>query len=152
MVHSVRFLIWLGAILLVIPRTINKVRLVILPATMKMVLASQQFKNLKVWTHGLISWAHILKLLLDDCHRTHLLISQHWFRWWLGYFREETIKWANIDPDLCRHLAALDHFQWWTFLYQTRTDENINDYGRDVYIMPMTTAVSGSERYSYQSH
>ena len=30
--------------------------------------------------HELISWAFPVKLLLGECHRTPLMISQHWFR------------------------------------------------------------------------
>ena len=37
-----------------------------------------------------------------------LMISQHWFRWWLGAVRQQVITWANVDPDLCRHMASLD--------------------------------------------
>ena len=35
------------------------------------------------------------------------MISQHWFRWWLGAVRQQANTWANIDPDLCRHMASL---------------------------------------------
>ena len=37
------------------------------------------------------------------------MISQHWFRWWLGAVRQQAIIWANVDPDLCRHMASLGH-------------------------------------------
>ena len=30
------------------------------------------------------------------------MISQHWFRWWLGVIRQQAITWTNVDPDLCR--------------------------------------------------
>ena len=36
-----------------------------------------------------------------------LMISQHWFRQWLGAVRQQAITWSNIDSDLCRHLASL---------------------------------------------
>ena len=36
-----------------------------------------------------------------------MIISQHWFRWWLGAVRQRAITWVNVDPDLCRHMASL---------------------------------------------
>ena len=33
--------------------------------------------------------------------------SQHWFRWWLGAARQQAITWANVYPDLCRHMVLL---------------------------------------------
>ena len=29
------------------------------------------------------------------------------FREWLGAIRQQAITWANVDPDLCRHMASL---------------------------------------------
>ena len=49
-----------------------------------------------------------VKLLSGECHNTSLIISQHWFRLWLGAVRQQAITWANIDIDLCRHMAT----QW----------------------------------------
>ena len=42
-------------------------------------------------------------------HKTSLLliISQHWFRWWLGAVRYQTIAWASVDSHLCHHMASL---------------------------------------------
>ena len=37
------------------------------------------------------------------------MISQHWFRWWLGAVRQRAIIWANVDPDHSRHMASLGH-------------------------------------------
>ena len=53
-----------------------------------------------------------VNLALDECHSTLLMISQHWFREWLGAISQQAITWANVDPDLCRHMASLDptHF------------------------------------------
>ena len=50
---------------------------------------------------------YIVNLPLDECRSTLLMISQHWFRQWLGAFRQQAITWANGDPDLCRHIASL---------------------------------------------
>ena len=37
---------------------------------------------------------------------TSLVISQHWFRQWLGAARHQAIAWANVDTDLCHHKAS----------------------------------------------
>ena len=44
-----------------------------------------------------------------DCHRTSLMLSQLWFRSWLGAARQQAITCANVDPDLYRHIASLGH-------------------------------------------
>ena len=49
----------------------------------------------------------VVNLPLDECHSTLLMISQHWVRWWLGAVRQQAITWANVDRDLCRHIAWL---------------------------------------------
>ena len=36
-----------------------------------------------------------------------LLISQHWFIYWIGPARKQAITCDNIDPDLYRHIALL---------------------------------------------
>ena len=33
--------------------------------------------------------------------------SQQWRR--VGAVGQEVITWANVDPDLCRHMVSLDH-------------------------------------------
>ena len=35
------------------------------------------------------------------------MVSQHWIGLWLGAVRQHAITWANIDPDLCRHMTSL---------------------------------------------
>ena len=47
------------------------------------------------------------KLPSDECHKTVLMISQHWFRQWLGAVRQQAITWANVDPDLWSQMASL---------------------------------------------
>ena len=37
------------------------------------------------------------------------MISQHWFRQWLGAVWQKAIAWANVDPDLCPYMASLGH-------------------------------------------
>ena len=46
------------------------------------------------------------KLSSGDCERAFLMICQHWFRSWLGAFRQQTITWANVDLVLCHHMAS----------------------------------------------
>ena len=41
--------------------------------------------------------------------RASLVISQHWFRQWVGAIRHPAITWACVDPDLCRYMASLGH-------------------------------------------
>ena len=40
-------------------------------------------------------------------HLISSVISQHWFRQWLGAVRQQDITSANVDPDLCRQMASL---------------------------------------------
>ena len=51
----------------------------------------------------------IMKLLTGECHWTLLMISENWFRLWLGAVRQQAIYLANVDPDLCHHMLILDH-------------------------------------------
>ena len=46
----------------------------------------------------------LVKLPSDECHRTLLIIGQHWFRWWLGAVRHQATTWANVDTYLCCHI------------------------------------------------
>ena len=67
---------------------------------------------LKVLSSILFYWLVSSDLMImpsDECHGTYLKISQHWFRQWLGAVRQQAITWANVDPDLCRHMASLGH-------------------------------------------
>ena len=48
-------------------------------------------------------------VLWGECHRTSLMISQHWFRYWLGAVRQQANTWLNVDTDLCHHMASLGH-------------------------------------------
>ena len=43
------------------------------------------------------------------------MITQHWCRLWLGAIRQQAITWANVDPDLCHHMASLglNELSWW---------------------------------------
>ena len=35
--------------------------------------------------------------------------GQHWFRQWLGAVRQQAITWANVDPNICRHIPLIGH-------------------------------------------
>ena len=48
-----------------------------------------------------------MKFLSGEYHNTSLIISQHWLRQWLGAVKQQAITWANVDPDLWRHMALL---------------------------------------------
>ena len=48
-----------------------------------------------------------MNLPLGDCHWTSLMISQHWFRRWLGADRQEAITWTNVVQDPRRFVAAM---------------------------------------------
>ena len=45
----------------------------------------------------------------DECNMTVFTLIQHWFRQWYGAIRQQAITWSNVDSDLWRHLALLDH-------------------------------------------
>ena len=66
----------------------------------------QQFSSECYWLMVRVS---LVKLPSDEYHWILLMISQHWCRWWLGAIRHHAITWANVDPDLCCHMASLDH-------------------------------------------
>ena len=51
-----------------------------------------------------ISLASPVKLPSGECHKTSLMISQYWFRWW-----HQAITWASVDPDLCHDVASLGY-------------------------------------------
>ena len=53
-----------------------------------------------------LSWIALGKLLSGEYHRPPL-ISQHWFN--IGAVRQQAIKWANVDPELCHHMDLLGH-------------------------------------------
>ena len=46
-----------------------------------------------------------VKLSSNECHWA-LMISQHWFRSWLGAVRQQAITWANVDSDQRHHMVS----------------------------------------------
>ena len=51
----------------------------------------------------------LVKLPSDEDQQTLSMISQYLPRSWLGAIRQQAITWANIDPNLCRHVMSLGH-------------------------------------------
>ena len=57
-----------------------------------------------------------MKLDTGECHKISLLRSA---------VRQQAITWANVDPDLCRHMVSLGHNQSWGEYYSgTRLAQN----------------------------
>ena len=54
------------------------------------------------------------------------MISQHWVRQWLGAVRQQATAWANVDSDLCHHMASLGHNEL-THLYQHQDNYDSGD-------------------------
>ena len=52
-----------------------------------------------------ISWEIAFVQMLQN----PLMMSQHWFREWLGAVRQQAITWANVDPYMCQHMASPGH-------------------------------------------
>ena len=50
-----------------------------------------------------------VKLPPGDCESVYVMISNYWFRKWLGAARQHAITWANVGRVLCRHVASLCH-------------------------------------------
>ena len=63
-------------------------------------------KQFSSYFHWLMADVSLMKFPSDECQLTPLMISQHWFRQWLDAVRHQAIAWANIDPDLCNHMAS----------------------------------------------
>ena len=67
----------------------------------------------------------LVELSSDECHKTSLMISQHWFRW-LAAIRQQAITSVYGDPNLSHHMASLGHNEltswglskWMTFCIQ----------------------------------
>ena len=61
----------------------------------------------------MICWfesSYLLTIMLsNECHRTLLMVSQHWFRQRLGGIMQQAVNLANFDPDLCRHMSSWGH-------------------------------------------
>ena len=55
------------------------------------------------------TWCHhgMIPLIMSE---QSFMLWQHWFRWWLGAWRHQTITWTIVDQRLCHH----DEFSTWT--------------------------------------
>ena len=51
----------------------------------------------------------LVKLPSDEFNWILFMVSQHWFRWWLGAIRHQAITWTNVHTFLCHHMASLGH-------------------------------------------
>ena len=47
------------------------------------------------------------KNVLKRVPQNSLIISQHWFRLWLGAVKHQTSTWSNVDADLYSYIASL---------------------------------------------
>ena len=65
-----------------------------------------QFSILFYW---LVSSHRLMIMPWDECQGTSPMISQQWFRQWLGAVRHQAIAWANVDIVPCRHMASPGH-------------------------------------------
>ena len=76
-------------------------------------LAPGRFERNFIWANwSWFSWLghlSLVKLPLDKRYWSIFTISKHWFRQWLGAVSQQAITWANVDQDLCRHMASLGH-------------------------------------------
>ena len=50
-----------------------------------------------------------VKLFIGEFRWKLLMISQHWLMQWFGVVKQHAFNWANVYPDLWRHVASLDH-------------------------------------------
>ena len=53
---------------------------------------------------GKLATGHFMHWSLDFTDDQSTLVQE-----WLGAVRQQAITWANVDPDLCRHMVSLDH-------------------------------------------
>ena len=56
----------------------------------------------------IVAHALSVKLLSGECPRTSVMISQHWFRWWLSAVRHCHCL-SQCDPFRCSHMVSTGH-------------------------------------------
>ena len=100
------------------PRIHVSTRLVHQPLGNDIIILKVYFPNA---CDRLSSRAPHVKILSGECHSTPLMISQHWFRWWLGAIKQQSVTWANVDLGLCHHMPSLGHnesnYNWYIINY-----------------------------------
>ena len=73
---------------------------------------------IKVWyygsLYGMISWLLAETWLSFKDQKTLLMGSKKWFRWWRGAARQQAIASANVNSDLCCHIASPGHNEFIT--------------------------------------
>ena len=88
----------------------------------------------------------LVKLPSNECYWTLLMLSQHWFRQWLGAIRQRTIAWASIDQDLCCHMVSLGHNESILLKYLTNSvslrQEDLNHTSKNIKKMLCSTSVT----------
>ena len=50
-----------------------------------------------------------IKFISSQVNQPPCMISQHWFRKWLGALRPHAISWAYVDPGQGCHMVSLGH-------------------------------------------
>ena len=80
------------------------------------------FKSIISKHYRIIAWVLSLKFLLGECCNASQLKRHCWFRQWLGAIRQQTIAWANVDPDLwamfqCKCLCFIKFF-FYSFFFK----------------------------------
>ena len=58
-------------------------------------------------THDIVSWAFAVLISICKWWRTQLMISQHWFWWWLGAFKQQAITGTTVDQVLWSPIVSL---------------------------------------------
>ena len=69
------------------------------------------FLKIGFWTHDAEKYLRhsLWNCSHDNAREASPMRTQHWFRQWLGAIRQQAITWANVDTDLCCHIASLGH-------------------------------------------
>ena len=84
--------------------------------------------NFENYIFNLVSLDRLMIMLLGECHRTKLMISdvEHRFRWWFGAVRQKSITRAHVDRVLCRHMASLGRNELTVVLHIMRDTPKIH--------------------------
>ena len=69
-------------------------------------ILKMQFSTLFDW---LVSSDLLMTVHPDECNGTSRMVSQHWFRLWLGAVRQQAITLANVHLVPCRRMASSGH-------------------------------------------
>ena len=64
---------------------------------------------LAILFYWLVSSNLLMIMPPDECDKTLPMISQHWFREWLGAVKQQAITWANVESVTYSPMASLGH-------------------------------------------